>query len=217
MFVLLKNITLPQEASSAVEDIVAALNKATEGLPGVRSSWIVPMSKPVLNAGDIICRMTFGTEREALMVTHSSEWRQRVEPLLADCAVESIGYRITRSGGRKEGPGIWRALVFRVMPHGFPDLARELEEKTLLFPKYISTIRSWALNPVSFVEGPKAYTHVWEQEFDSVEGLTGEYMANPIHWGVVDAYFDADYPEYIVDPQLIQLVGRIDRPVLLGE
>jgi hypothetical protein len=30
-----------------------------------------------------------------------------------------------------------------------------------------------------------------EQEFDSLEGQTGEYMNHPIHWGLVDAIFDA--------------------------
>jgi hypothetical protein len=100
------------------------------------------------------------------------------------------------------------------MPHGFPDLARQLESELLLFPKYVASIRSWALNLVSFVEGPKAFTHVWEQEYDDIEGLTGEYMMHPVHWGLADRFFDAESPLYVVDPYLVQVIGTIEGTIL---
>ena len=78
----------------------------------------------------------------------------------------------------------------------------------------ISTIRSWALSTVSTSDGAKDFTHVWEQEFDAIEGLTGEYMDHPIHWGIVDSFFDAELPQYIVDPFLLQVVGKIERPII---
>jgi len=60
----------------------------------------------------------------------------------------------------------------------------------------------------------QTYTHVWEQEFDNLDGLTGEYMNHPVHWGLADAFFDAECPEYIVDPHLVQVVGAIDQTIM---
>jgi hypothetical protein len=39
-------------------------------------------------------------------------------------------------------------------------------------------------------------------------------MDTPVHWGLVDAWFDADYPQYVVDPHVIQVVGAIDDTIL---
>ena len=215
MFVSLRILTLPADRFAARDALIARLAEVAAGLPGVRSSWVAPVSPvAVINAGHIVWRMTFETERDALAAPLDPTWRAKIGPLLAEVQVAGVGYRVTRSAVRQAGAGIWRALIFRVMPHGFPDAARALEDATLLFPKFIPAIRSWALSPVSFVEGPKAFTHVWEQEFDSLQGLTRDYMQAPIHWGVVDAFFDAEYPQYIVDPQLIQVVGEIDRTIM---
>ncbi len=178
-------------------------------------SWAAAVSPVgVINAGDVVWRMAFRTESEALAAPLAPAWRAVVAPALEGARVTSVGYRVSRMGPGPNTPGIWRGLLFRVMPHGFPDLARQLEQELLLFPKYITTIRSWALSPVSFVEGPKAFTHVWEQEYDDLDGLTGEYMTHPIHWGLVDRFFDAESPVYIVDPQLTQIVGPIEGTIL---
>ena len=215
MFVSLRIITLAPDREAERDGIVEALGAAAARIAGVRSSWVAPVAPTaVINAGHIVWRMTFQTEREALAVTLDPAWRRDVAPHLGDAEATVVGYHITRSGGRKSRAGIWRALVFRVMPHGFPDAVKALEDGLLLFPKYIPAIRSWALSEVSACEGPKAFTHVWEQEFDSLEGLTVDYMVHPIHWGLVDAFYDAEYPLYIVDPQLIQVVGAIDGTIM---
>jgi hypothetical protein len=194
--------------------LIAGLREAAQQLPGVQSSWVAAVSGPVLNAGHIVWRMTFGAERDALAAPLAPAWSATVAPLLAQALVTAVGYHVTRSAAREAGPGLWRALIFRVTPEGFPTTAKELEQNLLLFPKYIRSIRSWALSRVSATEGPKSFTHVWEQEFDSLHGFTGEYMQHPIHWGLVDAYFDAEYPQYVVDPHLVQVVAEIDEAVL---
>jgi Stress responsive A/B Barrel Domain len=215
MFISLRLITLPPEREAEKGTLAARLKQAAATLPGVRSCWIAPVSPvAVINAGHVVWRMSFACEREALAVTRDPAWRGAVAGLLGGAEVGHVGYRVTRSAVRPADGGIWRALVFRIMPHGFPQGARVLENGLLLMPGHVSTIRSWALSPVSLCEGPKAFTHVWEQEFDSLEGLTGEYMTHPVHWGMVDAFFDAECPEYIVDPHLIQVVGAIDRTIM---
>jgi hypothetical protein len=215
MFVSLRLIALPPEREAQAQELAARLRVAAAGLAGVRSCWIAPVSPvAVINAGHVVWRMTFGSEREALAITRDPAWCGEIAGLLGGAEISHVGYRVTRSAVKPAEGGIWRALVFRVMPQGFPDGARALEQGLLLMPGKVSTIRSWALSPVSICEGPKALTHVWEQEFDSLAGLTGEYMTHPVHWGIVDAFFDAECPEYIVDPHLIQVVGAIDRTIM---
>lgn len=211
MFVSLRAITLPQgrDARSAARELAAAK------LPGMTGNWAQTTEPGIcLNAGDLVWRAQFATEGLAHAAPFSPEWRASVTPLLEAAQVHAVGYLPTRKGLRMGGSGIWRALVFRVMPHGFPDMAREVETALLMMPDCVSTIRSWAFSPVVSCEGGKAFTHVWEQEFDSLDGLTGEYMDHPIHWGLVDGWFDAECPQYIVDPWLIQTVGRIEKPII---
>jgi hypothetical protein len=216
MFVMLRVITLPPERAAQRERFLEDLRTAADRLPGVHASWIAAVSPvAVINAGHVVWRQTFEAEGDAIGVTLGFEWRERVASVLDGVQVVSVGYRVTRSAARATGRGLWRALIFRVMPHGFPAAAKELEAGLLLFPKYISAIRSWALSPVATCEGPKLFTHVWEQEFDTLEGLTVDYMEHPIHWGLVDAWFDAENPQYVVDPHLIQVVGEIDQGTLI--
>jgi Stress responsive A/B Barrel Domain len=215
MFVSLRLITLPPEREMEKDTLISGLEEVAAAAAGVRSSWIAPVSAlAVINAGHVVWRMSFATEREALAMTQDPAWRGTIAGLLGDAQVSHIGYRVTRRAVRPAKGGIWRALVFRVMPHGFPQGAKALEDGLLMLPRHVSTIRSWALSPVAVCEGPKAFTHVWEQEFDSLEGLTGEYMTHPVHWGIADAFFDAECPEYIVDPHLVQVVGAIDRTII---
>lgn len=215
MFISLRLITLPASRLGDRSGIVAQLAQAAGRIEGIASSWVAPvLNAPVINAGHIVWRMEWGTEAAALEVPLQPSWSQEVVPLLDGAQVSSIGYRITRSSVRAAGAGIWRALIFRVVPAGFPDAAAALEAQTLLMPRYIPAIRSWALSPTSFCEGPRNFTHVWEQEFDDVAGLTGDYMNHPVHWGLVDSWFDAECPNYVVDPYLVQVVGRIDQTIM---
>ena len=215
MFVSLRLITLPSGRETQSAALAARLQEAAAAIPGLCSSWASPVSPvAVINAGHVVWRITFASEREAIAAALSPAWRDTVLALLDGTQVTHVGYRTGRSSVVPAGSGIWRALVFRVMPHGFPEGAKVLEQSLLMMPAHMTSIRSWALSPVALCEGPKAFTHVWEQEFDRLDGLTGEYMTHPIHWGHVDAFFDAECPEYIVDPQLIQVVGRIDRSIM---
>jgi hypothetical protein len=215
MFVSLRMLHAPQSSAQDLARLVEVLQAWAPRLPGVRTCWVAPVSpSAVINAGQVVWRMTFDSETEAALAPASREWRERIAPLLAPLQVVGVGYRMVECKVRRTGPGIWRGLVFRVAPHAPAELVRRLEETTLMLAKYVKEIRSWALSPVASSEGPKAFTYVWEQEFDSVADLTGPYMTNPVHWGIVDGFFDAEYPEYIVDPQLIQVVGAIDQSIL---
>jgi hypothetical protein len=215
MFASLRMLYAPHMGAEDLARLAGELRAAAPRLPGAKTSWVAQVSPTaVINAGQLVWRMTFGSEAEALLAPASPAWREHIAPLLAKVEVAGVGYRIVECQVRKSGPGIWRALVFRVAPEAPTDLIQRLKTATLLMPQYVREIRSWAFSPVAYSEGPKPFSYVWEQEYDSVADLTGPYMTNPIHWGLVDGFFDAEYPEYIVDPQLIQVVGAIDRSIL---
>jgi hypothetical protein len=215
MFVSLRMIYAPQSSADELARLIEELQAWAPRLPGVRTCWVAQVSPTaVINAGQVVWRMTFGSEAEAQLAPASGVWLEHIAPLLAPVQVAGVGYRMVECAVRRTGPGIWRALVFRVMPHAPTELVQRLAAATLLMPKYVKEIRAWALNPVAYSEGPKSFSYVWEQEYDSVADLTGPYMTNPVHWGLVDGFFDAEYPEYIVDPQLTQVVGAIDRSIL---
>lgn len=103
---------------------------------------------------------------------------------------------------------VWRTLLLQVKPGSDATAVQQFEQDLLAMPDYMQGIRRWALNRVSACangelhtaadSGPR-WTHVWQQEFQQVDDLLGEYLLHPYHWGWVDHYFDAEFPDCLVD------------------
>ena len=108
-------------------------------------------------------------------------------------------------------PLVKRTLLLRVRPGVAPDVLARFESDVAEMPEHIATIRSWALSRVT---GTGRFTHAWEQEYASLDGLTGEYMLHPFHWTTVDAWFDPEVPDHVVDPELAHLFASYAGPVL---
>lgn len=110
-------------------------------------------------------------------------------------------------------PLVKRTLLLRVRPDASTDARERFESDLAAMPDHISTIRSWRLSRVMGTGGHRErWTHAWEQEFASLDGLTGEYMTNPYHWTTVDRWFDPEVPEHIVEPELAHLFAARDAP-----
>jgi hypothetical protein len=109
------------------------------------------------------------------------------------------------------GPLVKRTLLLRVRPDAPTDAIARFEADLAEMPEHIVTIRSWALSRTT---GRSPWTHAWEQEFASLDGLTGEYMLHPFHWTTVDAWFDPEVPDHVVDPVLAHLFAEYPVPVL---
>ncbi|GHB70853.1 hypothetical protein GCM10010377_71820 [Streptomyces viridiviolaceus] len=114
------------------------------------------------------------------------------------------------------GARVKRTLLLAVRP-GTPDgLVARLEADLLAIPDHVSTIRSWALSRVDQALTPSRWTHVWEQEYRDVEGLTGEYLSHPYHWTCVDRWFDGEVPGAgIVEPRLAHVFRWSEDAVLV--
>jgi hypothetical protein len=109
------------------------------------------------------------------------------------------------------GARIKRTLLLRVRPDAPVDARGRFESDLAEMPEHITTIRSWALSRTT---GRSPWTHAWEQEFVTLDGLTDEYMLHPFHWSVVDAWFDPEVPDHVVEPILAHLFAEVDGPVL---
>ena len=101
-------------------------------------------------------------------------------------------------------PGsVYRALLLRVDPDTPPRVLAEFEADLLRMPRHVSTIRAWRLSRALRAEGAAQWTHIWEQEFSDLDGLVGAYLAHPVHWGLVDRWFDPECPEVVVPDRVI--------------
>ena len=73
-----------------------------------------------------------------------------------------------------------------------------VEDDLRLLPRYVTSIHSWQLSRVESATGTSPWTHVFEQEFRDLAGLTGPYLMHPIHWAYVDRWFDPECPDVII-------------------
>ena len=93
---------------------------------------------------------------------------------------------------------VYRALLLRVLPGTDAHIVARFEDELRLMPRYVNTITAWQLSRVDEPAGTSEWTHVFEQEFTDVDGLMGPYLMHPIHWAVVDRWFDPECPDVIV-------------------
>ena len=208
-------------AEGATGDVRARLRATLEGasaLPGLSGSAVVETMPGARNGAALMWRAAFADEAEWRVCVESAGWRERVAPLLDPAAgveVDGAVYRPVRQGG--EGiaeTGIWRMLL-SACDAGAPSAAiEEMESDHLLMPRYIPEIRRWSLGRVLHSEGRRRWTHVWEQEYDALDGLTAAYMNHPVHWSLVDRWYDPECPERLVDPLMIHSFGAIPASIM---
>jgi len=104
--------------------------------------------------------------------------------------------------------GVKRTLWLRVLPGTDPAALERFEAETPLLATAVPAIRNWrwsrvregATNPMD-----TRWTHLWEQEFETLAGLEVDYMSSAFHWGYIDRWFDPEMPDQIVDVWLAHL------------
>jgi hypothetical protein len=113
-----------------------------------------------------------------------------------------------------DGPRVKRTLLLRVRPATAPVVREQFEAELAAMPRYIPAIRSWALSRVDLSVAPTRWTHAWEQEYETVDGLRSEYMRSAYHWAGVDRWFDGEVPGSIVEPEVAHVFYSAAGPVL---
>jgi hypothetical protein len=151
------------------------------------------------NGGDVLVHLRFGSESQWLSAAND------FAPILQDLAITRVNGVTypgipTRTGG---GAGtVYRALLLRVQPETDTDTIARFEEELSLMPSFVPAIKAWQLSRVDDAIGTSQWTHVFEQEFSDVDGLMGPYLMHPIHWAVVDRWFDPECPDVIIRDRL---------------
>ncbi|WP_430331273.1 Dabb family protein [Rhodococcus sp. ACT016] len=176
------------------EAIVAGLHAEVE--PHAAAALIRPTLPGAINAGDVIARFRFDTE---------SDWRaaeNNVDSWFWTPAVDHVdGVTFTSSVSPADDAGeptVYRTLLVAVDPSSDPEHVRQFEAETAAMPLYIRSIGASQFARVRDTTGTAAWTHVWEQEYSSLDGLTGPYMTHPYHWAHVDRWFDPERDRKIV-------------------
>lgn len=209
----------PERLDGEADRMLELLAGAGRSLPGVRSSNAGKTLPRALNGGRLLWRLSFDSEATYLACLRSAPWRSQIASALDPArgiSADTLAYRTSfaDTSSVESRAGIWRCLVLSVEGRARATEVRQLEADLLLMPKYVSSIRNWSLGRVVSAQGRRGWTHVWEQEFDDIGGLEGEYMIHPIHWGLVDGWFDPECPQRIVAPFLIHAAFAIRERVI---
>lgn len=171
---------------------------------GARTSVVEPTLPGSRNGGDILVHLRFDSAPTGFDFVFDDPAISRIDG--ADYAGRPF----------RDGPAgtVYRALLLRVQPDTDPAVVQRFEQELASLPRYVSTIRAWQLSRVDRAVGATAWTHVFEQEFSDVDGLMGPYLMHPIHWAVVDRWFDPETTDCIVRERVCHSFCAAAEPVL---
>jgi hypothetical protein len=187
------------------------------GLRGAASDagarrWVVePTLSGSRNGGDILAHLRFAAK---------GQWdcaAGRFAEVLDDPAVSRVNgaaYSGTPAHTGDKPGTVYRALLLSVLPGTDAATIARFEADLQLMPRYVHTITDWQLSRVEEATGSSPWTHVFEQLFTDTDGLMGSYLMHPIHWAVVDRWFDPECPEVIVRDRVCHSFCQSDTAVL---
>jgi hypothetical protein len=169
------------------------------------------------NGGDVLVHLRFNSRSEWLLAADD------FAAVLQDPAITRIngaaypGTPTPTGSGTGTGTGtgtVYRTLLVRVLPDTDADTVARFEDELASMPRYVRAIKGWQLSRVDDAIGTSPWTHVFEQEFGDVDGLMGPYLMHPIHWAVVDRWFDPECPEVIIRDRVCHSFCHCDAAVL---
>jgi stress responsive alpha/beta barrel protein len=190
---------------AAVAELADALARAGMQAPGALRSHAAPHLPGSLGGGDLTWDVLF--ESEVLAAADPALGALQAEIARVDAVVVAP---IRRYVAKPALAGIKRTLLLRASPSADPARVAAFERDMLELPRYVPAIRNWSFARAA--RGP--WTHVWEQEFETVEGLSEDYMLSPYHWGLVDGWFDVECPQCVVEPRLAHVFCAARESVL---
>ncbi|KWX66323.1 Dabb family protein [Mycobacterium sp. NAZ190054] len=163
---------------------------------GAARHLVAPTLPGSRNGGDLLLHLRF--DDEAAWVDIADQFAAVLrDPAIS--RVNGVGYRGRAQTIPGRGTGtVYRTLMLRVEPGTDSDTLARFEADLQLLPGHVSTIAAWQLSRPDHTVGASEWTHVFEQEFSDADGIMGAYLMHPIHWAVVDQWFDPECPKVIV-------------------
>ena len=221
-------VTLGETSSdSLVSDVVEALNGAAARVGEIQLSHAGEHLPGSFGAGDLTWDFV-ASDASALESLKRRAQSQGTGALLGALGEEQVTAArcsfyaaaletIDASVPQPTAFGIKRTNLVRVRP-GTPSASIDqwAREVTVL-ADHVPAIRNWSLSRVCELIGdapPAVWTHAWEQDFETLEGLTEDYMMSPYHWGHLDGWYDPEVPWSIVEPELAHLFCPARQSVL---
>ena len=114
-----------------------------------------------------------------------------------------------------DGPRIKRTLLLSVRPDETAERVHAFERSLAAMPDHISAIRGWILGRVGpGYAGP--WTHVFQQEFATLDGLHVDYLRHPYHWTGIGRWLDPEIPGAITEPDFVHIIRSASGPTLSG-
>jgi hypothetical protein len=172
---------------------------------------VAPVLEGSFNGGDVAAHFTVADEAE-----HAAR-RAQIHAVLdraahADTALFRHGEQVT--GAPDLASGIHRTLLLCADRDASAERLERFAVEMVRMPEYIPAIRNWRFSRVLEATGGRRWTHVWEQEFDDLDGLFGPYMMHPYHWAVIDRWFDPECTEWMIDPLLCHSFSAYGRNII---
>jgi hypothetical protein len=186
--------------------VLSALRRAADASGSLRS-LIEPTLAGSRNGGDILVHLRFADQ---------SAWAASAfDDALSDPAITGVNGATYQGTPLRRGDGtVYRTLLLRVPPEVSATDVTAFEQELAMMPRYVPTIQAWQLSRVDEAIGTTQWTHVFEQEFTDVDGLMGPYLMHPVHWAVVDRWFDPETTDMIVRDRVCHSFCRTRGPVL---
>jgi len=187
-----------------VGSVVDGLNAAARNSASVVRSLLSPTLDGSINSGNLVWHLQF-PDRTAFRAWEKDPGSgMRAAALLADKAlvsqVESIAYQGGRAGRKRAlDKGVYRMLWINVNRAADEAAIAQFEAETFEMGLYISGIANWQISRVDEASGTRSWTHVWEQEYENLDGLMKSYMMHPHHWGWVNRWYDPECVEHMID------------------
>ena len=211
-----------ERTQSELKALEGSLAAASRALPGIAASWIATNFVADYGAGHLTWDLLFPDRETAQASRQSSIWRERITPVLASACESWCAMGLETVGAGLQRPdlaqGVKRTALFRALPNAPAKQLDRWERDLLEMPAHVTSILNWRLSralPVDW-SSPNASTwsHVWEQEYDRLEGLTVDYMVHPHHWAHVDRWFDPESGSQIIDVALCHAFSPLAGTVL---
>jgi hypothetical protein len=217
MFSSLRLITFA-DASVAMREKTRQLLADAAASTGAASTLFAPTAPGVYHGGDLIWRAGYRDESHYRSVEDSARFRESAAAVLANPArirlVEHVVFARGAAGGASPRRGLYRVALFCANRDPSPERLARFASETAAMPRHVHSIRRWHLATPKHATGTRAWTHVWEQEYDDLAGLHGPYMMHPCHWGYVDRWFDPEDPDWLIDPVLCHSFCESRAPVI---
>ena len=196
--------------AAAIEAFERAMAEAQPSLPGARRSHLGRHHEGTVGGGDYTWDLLLdeapSADAAALVAASPAlaPYFDAEDPRAVIARIDAV--RFEPQHGEVPEPGIRdcvKRTLFLEVEHGAdPEAVARFERDLRGMPRYIASIRNWACSRTDPGLQPTHWTHVWEQEYATLEGLQVDYMVSPYHWGVVDGWFDPERPQRIVSPTL---------------